>query len=102
MDERILRKKEAEKIINEKIQKEKEEEDSRMNEEFAKILDEEKRKKAEEEFKIQQEQQRKDDLCFKLASESLDGDYDMAKIYLTQHNWDFEKVSDMIKKQKEE
>jgi len=40
MDERILRKKEAEKTINEKIQKEKEEEDTLMNEEFDRILDE--------------------------------------------------------------
>ena len=50
MDERIKRKKEAEEIIKDKIQKEKDEEDAKMNEEFARILDEEEKKKAEAEF----------------------------------------------------
>ena len=41
-------------------------------------------------------------MCFKLASQNLDGDYDMAKMYLQQQNWDYDKVADMISKQKEE
>ena len=38
-------------------------------------------------------------MVFKLARELLNNDYDTAKLYLEQHNYNYDQVAEMVQKQ---